>query len=86
VSSKRDGATVAGVGVAACAVCCAGPILGLLAALGAVSALGLFLFGAFALIAVAIVCAVWYLRRRRRRCTSNVGAVAVAPPSIRTPT
>ena len=41
VSAKKENATIVGVGVAACAVCCAGPILGVLAAIGLGTAAGL---------------------------------------------
>ncbi len=42
---RSDGAAVVGVGVAACAVCCAGPILGFLAAIGLGTVLGVAVFG-----------------------------------------
>ena len=48
MSTKKESATLVGVGLAACAVCCAGPILGALAALGLGTAAGLALFGAVA--------------------------------------
>jgi hypothetical protein len=31
---SRDGAAVVGIGVAACVACCAGPVLGFIAAIG----------------------------------------------------
>ena len=37
---QRDGAAIVGVGAAACAVCCAGPILAFLAAIGLGTAAG----------------------------------------------
>ncbi|MCU1503162.1 MAG: hypothetical protein JWM12_2516, partial [Ilumatobacteraceae bacterium] len=40
MSSKREGAAVIGAGAAACAACCAGPILGFLGAVGLASVLG----------------------------------------------
>ena len=44
MSAKKENATIIGVGVAACAVCCAGPILG--ARIGLGTAAGFALFGA----------------------------------------
>lgn len=63
---KANGALI-GVGVAACAVCCAGPILGVLAAIGISSGLGYALFGFGALVVGAAVAAFVVLRRRGRR-------------------
>jgi mercuric ion transport protein len=62
-----DGAGVLGLGVAACAVCCAGPLLGVLGAVGlgavlAVVAGSLVGIGVLALVAVPLVA-----RRRGRR-------------------
>lgn len=66
MSAKKENAAIIGVGVAACAVCCAGPILGVLAAIGLGSAAGFALFGAFAIVVgVAVVAFVLMLRRRR---------------------
>lgn len=65
--ARRDGVGLLGVGVAACAVCCAGPLLGVLGALGlgavlAVVAGSLVGIGLLALLAVPLVA---HLRRRR---------------------
>jgi hypothetical protein len=69
MSAKTESVAILGVGAAACAACCAGPILGFLAAIGLGTAAGFALFGttalAFGAIAIVIV-----LRRRRRRATS----------------
>jgi type VI protein secretion system component VasK len=65
-TGKGDGAALVGVGVAACAVCCAGPILGALAAIGLGTLAGWLLFGSIAL-AIASVVVVFVLLRRRRR-------------------
>ena len=54
MSAAKENATVVGVGVAACAVCCAGPILGVLAAIGLGTAAGLALFGGIALLIGAV--------------------------------
>jgi mercuric ion transport protein len=73
VSTKKESATIVGVGAAACAVCCAGPILGALAAIGLGTAAGLALFGAVALLMGAALSALVVTRRRRRAvaCASS---------------
>jgi hypothetical protein len=65
-SGKKDGAAIIGVGAAACVVCCAGPIIGFLAAIGLGTAAGFAVFGSIALIIGAAVVAVVVGRRRRR--------------------
>lgn len=50
MSAKRENATIIGVAVAACAVCCAGPILGVLAAIGLGTAAVFALFGTIAVV------------------------------------
>jgi len=76
MSFKRENATVVGVGVAACAACCAGPILGFLAAIGLGTAAGFALFGAFALVLGAAGVTFVVFRRRRRAA----GCIPVASP------
>jgi hypothetical protein len=61
MSEKRKNAATIGIGVAACAACCAGPILSVLAAIGLGTAAGMALFGIAALFLGASVVA----RRRR---------------------
>lgn len=61
---KSNGALI-GVGVAACAVCCAGPILGVLAAIGISTGVGFALFGVGALVVGAAFAAFVVMRRRR---------------------
>lgn len=78
MSSNKDGAALVGIGAAACAVCCAGPILGFLAAIGLGTAAGVAIFGAGGL-AVAAVGLVFVLRRRRRR---QAACQAVAPVRV----
>ena len=73
MTSKKDSAALVGVGAAACAVCCAGPILGFLVAIGLGTALGVAIWGVGALIVGAVVAVFVLVRRRRRR------AVACAP-------
>lgn len=79
MSTKKENAVVVGVGVAACAVCCAGPILGFLAAIGLGMAAGFALFGT-ATLAIGALASVVVLRRRRRRptsCADTPGPVTV---------
>ena len=56
-------------------MCCAGPILGVLAAIGLGTAAGFAIFGAFAIIVGAALIAIVLVRRRRR-------AVACAPTEV----
>ena len=65
MSTKKQDVALIGAGAAACAVCCAGPILGFLAAIGLGTAIGVALFGSIALVA-GIAAAAVVLRRRRR--------------------
>ncbi|MGD9795257.1 MAG: hypothetical protein AB7V43_17460 [Acidimicrobiia bacterium] len=80
MSAKKDNATLAGVAIAACAACCAGPILGVLAAIGLGTAAGFALFGTIAIIGGAAIVALVLLRRRRRQravCSAAVATEAV---------
>ncbi len=72
MTAKKENATILGVGAVACAACCAGPILGVLAAIGLGTAAGLLLIGSLALLIGAVAVAVAVLGRHRR-------AVACAP-------
>ena len=85
MSTKKENTAIVGVGVAACAVCCAGPILGFLAAIGLGTALGFAWFGS-AVLVIGAIAVVVVLRRRRRRadaCTMSA-PVAVDMPTVRT--
>lgn len=71
-----------GAGAAACAVCCAAPILTLLGIAGAAATVATFVFAGavFGLVvAAAAAIAVWNQRRQRRRasCTIETGPVEV---------
>lgn len=66
MSARKESAAIVGVGVAACAVCCAGPILGVLGAIGLGTVAGFALFGALAIVVGASVLALVLVRRRRR--------------------
>jgi hypothetical protein len=76
---------VFGAGAAACAACCAGPILGFLAATGIASVLGAVVFGVIGLLVILAVAAVIYQRRRRkaRQCTPSAGAVPIDAPQLK---
>ena len=86
MSTKKENTALVGVGVAACAVCFAGPILGVVAAIGLGTAVGFALFGSAALVIGAIAIVV-VLRRRRPRadaCATTSAPVAVDMPTVRT--
>ena len=80
MSAKKDNAFILGAGVAACAACCAGPILAVLAAVGLGAAAGFALFGAIAILVGAAIVAFVVIRRRRRAqaCSSSESSVPVA--------
>jgi len=78
MNARRENAAIVGVGVAACAACCAGPILGVLAAIGLGTAAGFALFGTIAILIGAAAIAV-VLGRRRRRTAICLPADAAAP-------
>ncbi len=87
MSAKQDNATIIGVGVAACAACCAGPLLGVLAAIGLGTAAGLALFGAVAvLVGVAAFAFVVVGRRRAATCAPIDVTTAVPIEFIETRT
>lgn len=62
---KREGLGILGVGAAACAACCAGPILGFLAAIGLTTAAGVAVFGIVGLV-LLVPGTLWLLRRQRQ--------------------
>lgn len=88
MSSSKDGAAIVGIGAAACAVCCTGPILAFLAAIGLATAAGLALFGVGAIVVGAAWVALVLVRRRRRarRCSIDAMPFEVAVELSRTPT
>jgi hypothetical protein len=81
----KAGVGLVGVGAAACAACCAGPILGFLAATGIASVLGAVIFGAVGLVTVVVVSAVLWQRRRHRQkqCTPVTGPELVEAPQLK---
>ncbi len=85
MSIKKENARIIGVGAAACVACCAGPIIGFLAAIGIGTAAGFALFGTISLVVGALALAVVIPRRRRRAATCNTtqATVAVEMPIVR---
>ena len=80
--SGNDGRVAVGVGVgaAACVACCAGPIVGVLAAIGVTTAIGATLFGLGASVLGALAFAIAVVRRRRR--ASACAAPAAGPVAV----
>ena len=78
-----DGATVIGVGAVACALCCAGPILAFLGAIGLGTVLGVAIFGVVGLLVALLAIPLLIKRRQRRRCAP--GPVSVESPAVRAP-
>lgn len=83
MSTRRENLAIVGVG-AACVACCAGPILGVLAAIGIGTAAGFALFGSVALVLGAIVGIVVLRRRRPPSCDPAATPVTVETPTVRT--
>lgn len=81
MSPVRERTAIIGVGVAACAVCCAGPIIGVLAAIGVGSAAGFALFGTVALL-IGVALAALVLARRRTRTTTCTSTPMPAPVPV----
>jgi Flp pilus assembly protein TadB len=69
---------ILGMGAAACAACCAGPILAFLVAAGVFTAVGVAVFGVFGLL-VLVPAAAWSMRRRRRATVCTAPAAAPSP-------
>ena len=84
MNTKKETAAIVGVGAAACAACCAGPLAAFFAAIGLGTAIGVALFGMIGLAIAAIVVVV--LLRRRRRAAACVSDSTNAPVEISTPT
>lgn len=82
--NRSDGRFALGIGVAACAACCAGPILGVLAAVGLTTIAGALWFG-FTAAAVGALAAVFVVVRRRRDACAPGGAEPAAVALGRSP-
>lgn len=71
-----------GAGVAACAVCCAPPLLTILGIAGVAATVATFVFVGFVfgiVIGLAALLAVWHRRRQTRRhpCANDAGPVDI---------
>lgn len=78
---SKESAGWLGFAVLACAACCAGPILGLFAAIGIATVLGVLAVGATGLlIAVVGVLAIVRRRQRAKACATSARSVPVAMP------
>jgi hypothetical protein len=83
MSAKKANASILAVGVAACAACCVGPILGVLAAIGLGTAVGFALFGTIAILIGAAIAALVVIRRRRRaHACSTTGSSRPVPVEL----
>jgi hypothetical protein len=85
-SPARERLRLLGIGVAACAACGAGPLVGVLAGVGLAGMLSTLAIGAAGLLAPAVAVTL-YVASRRRRSTcgpATSGQLAVAPPVRRT--
>lgn len=82
--AKKENAAMVGIGAAACAACCAGPILGVLTAIGLGTAAGFALFGTLAIAVGAALTVVVVVRRRAAR--RAIGAKPAPVPVSLTPT
>lgn len=80
MSAKRENAALVGAGVAACAVCCAGPILGVLIAIGLGTVAGAALVGTAAVLVGALAVTVVVVRRRRHTAQSCAPAAEGPAP------
>lgn len=80
--SKRNRRKWVGVGAAACAACCAPPVLALLAATGIASVVGFVLFGAVALVVGAAAITLVLRSRGRSRPDGHTTPVEITdrPP------
>jgi hypothetical protein len=87
VSDRRDGLVILGVGAAACAVCCAGPILALLGGLSIAGFVSAAFIGVAGLVIAFAASAAWLiLRRQRTRPAAPSTSTPVAAPTLRRPT
>ena len=74
--TTSQGAGLLGIGAAACAACCAGPIIGVLAAAGLLTVAAYIVTG-LAGLAIAVPLATLAIRRRGRRCRTPPGPMLV---------
>jgi hypothetical protein len=87
MKERTAGFSLLGIGAAACAACCAGPILAFLGGLSLAGLASTLVFGTVGLVVAvgAAVAALFVLRRRRRSasCGIDQAPVPLAPPSRR---
>jgi len=84
--ARRWSVTGAGAAVvAACALCCAGPLLTILGSIGIASAVGAIWLPALAVLTVVAAIGAAWLRRRPRASICQAGPVDVGPPTIGEP-
>jgi hypothetical protein len=76
MTTKKQDVTLVCAGVGACAVCCAGPILAFLAAIGLGTVVGAVLYGTITVVIGTAVAVIVVMRRRRR-----AQAHATIPPA-----
>ncbi len=81
--SKPRNLRLAGVGVAACAACCAGPILGLLTGAGLATVGGFVTFGTIALVVGAVITALILAARSRKEPAVEVPVKITERPTHR---
>lgn len=81
MNEKKESVALAGMGLAACAACCAGPIIGFLGAIGLAGALGAAVSGAGGALVLGVVVAL-VLRRRRTRSVATCAAPATVGPAL----
>jgi hypothetical protein len=83
-ANRKDAFSVLGIGVAACAACCIGPIVVFFGGLGVLGALSTIVVGMAGIgVALAAGTAHFVLRRRQREAACSSGAspaVAVEAP------
>ena len=72
-----------GIGAAACAVCCAGPVIAFLGGLSVAGVLGSVLVGVAGSVLAAVAGAAWLVLRRRRSCAVPSASTPVATPTVR---
>lgn len=80
MTTKKQDVALVGAGVAACAVCCAGPIVGFLAAIGLGTAAGAMLYGTIAVVIGAAVAVVVVRRRRRAKVCATIPSTSASAP------
>ena len=71
--NTKGAMSLMGVGAAACAACCAVPIIGVIAAAGLATALAYAAVGAIAL-AIAVPGLIWAIRKKRTQASCAVDA------------